>query len=97
MKVKQNDKYFRYRTILTPVPPTETAMPGVITANFPAVNCCKGNSVSSGLYRFPTWQGLPLVIEVTGGWRVMNEEFASCSHWLVAATARAIRASYWFS
>jgi hypothetical protein len=60
----------------TPVPATETATPGVVIANFPAVNCCKGNSVSSGLYRFPTWQGLPLVIEVTGRWRVMNEEFA---------------------
>jgi len=60
----------------TPVLPTATATPGVVIANFPAVGCCKGNSISSGLYRFPAWQGLPLLIDVSSGWRVMNEEFA---------------------
>jgi hypothetical protein len=48
----------------------------VVIANFPAAGCYKGNNISSGLYRFPDWQGLPLLIEVGSGWRVMNEEFA---------------------
>lgn len=63
----------------TPTPAaSETASPapGPAILNFPIAGCCQGRVISAGLYRLPAWLELPLTIEVTEGWRVMNEQSA---------------------
>lgn len=60
----------------TAISPTATATPDDSIKDFPTVNCCKGRGLLPGQYKLPDWLDLLFTIEVTDGWRVMNEEQA---------------------
>lgn len=67
--------------VLPPTRPTaiETATPEPTEAvptlkEFPPAACCRGESLSAGTYRLPSWLGLGLSIEVPSGWRVIHED-----------------------
>lgn len=62
----------------TPLPPTATATaaPEPAFRTVPAVDCCRGRTLSAGRYALPSWLGIPLTVDVAEGWKVLNEEQA---------------------
>ena len=70
----------------TSILPTNTPALTVVPTNtpetidpflsFPSVNCCKARTVEAGKYELPSWQEMPLTLEVSEGWGVLHEEGA---------------------
>ncbi len=62
--------------VSTDIAPTDSPTTPNSFLIFPAVTCCRGQSVDAGIYQLPDWLEIPLSIEVGKDWRVLNEEAA---------------------
>jgi hypothetical protein len=65
------------RTPSPTVAPTETPVPGGLLLTMPGVACCRGQVLEAGVYELPLWLGVPLTLEISSGWRAVNDQAAN--------------------